>query len=83
MRRTFTIEVDDFDVDVTVIANAYHNGIGKYEFWGQQCFDRGTPEIEIESVEYNKSIYTDIQNESILKEIDKKLDYFIDSLLEE
>lgn len=68
----FFLELDsekEVEVKVYYIISNNGDGIGTYEFWGQKCYDRGTNSIQVESQEWNKSLYTQEEN----KEIESKI----------
>lgn len=66
----FFLELDGGkEVEVKAYYTIARNGIGDYEFWGQKCYDRGAKFVQIESQEWDKSLYTQEEN----KEIESKI----------
>ena len=69
MRESLTIEVEHeeriLDVLVTCEFSIENSGIGAYEFWGHKQFDRGSDFVSIDSVEWDKSIFSVEENAAI------------------
>jgi hypothetical protein len=56
----------DFDIDF----KWENDGIGSYEYWGQQCNDKGTDYVILNAIEWNKSKHSNQENEIIQKWLD-------------
>lgn len=80
MENYITVDVEDLEVDLKVIFKVVSTGIGAYEYWGQQCYDKGYPEPEIEEVEWDKSQYNEEENKIIDSYVDKNLDSIYESI---
>jgi hypothetical protein len=66
----FFLELDSGkEVEVKAYYVILNDGIGPYEFWGQKCYDRGNEFVEIESQEWDKTLYTQKENEEIESKI--------------
>ncbi len=57
------------------------NGIGKYEYWGQNCTDTQW-EPECETFLWDEKLYSKEENETILKWVDGKEEKITDELIE-
>jgi hypothetical protein len=42
-----------------------NDGIGSYEYWGHKCYDRGTDYLQLEEIHWDKSLYSEEQNNLI------------------
>jgi len=79
MKTTIEIEFvkgDDYyckDVEFTAEPEYINDGIGSYEYWGQNCYDKGNTYISCENsgITWDKSLYTDYENEVIQSEFDR------------
>lgn len=59
----------DLEVELDCHVTSESTGIGSYEYWGQRGYDAGFTYPVIEQFEWDKSLYTDEQNELIDKYI--------------
>jgi DNA mismatch repair ATPase MutS len=72
--ETYTAEIeledDILDVEFTGELTLENDGIGSYEYWGAKCYDEGTDYFELQSLEWDKTLYTEEQNQHIQSYID-------------
>lgn len=90
MAENFTLEVElpDGDsykyveVDVEVDYSVQNNGIGEYEYWGCKGFDRGVDYAEIESVDWDKTGFSEEEIKLIESAIDKEIPNWEETIMQ-
>ena len=45
---------EECEIELDVSYSITNDGIGHYEYWGQKCFDKGNPCVEITKITYSK-----------------------------
>jgi len=74
--ETYTTEIelweesDILEVEFTGELTLENDGIGSYEYWGAKCYDAGTDYFELHSLDWDKTLYTEEQNQHIQSYID-------------
>lgn len=68
---TFTLQYlnskeEECEIELSVSYSIYNDGIGPYEYWGQKCFDKGNPCVEIEEITYDKETLS-VEDVSIIE----------------
>lgn len=63
---------EDIDIEIDCEYEVDNDGIGEYEFWGQQCVDKGTDYAVITGTEWDKTGFTAAEIDLIEKAIDKE-----------
>jgi hypothetical protein len=74
-----TIPIGDYDVLVEYEGHWENDGIGKYEYWGAICFDKGRDYLMVDEI---KPLFTDETDEEI-KEINSLLNQNFERYAEE
>lgn len=73
--KTLEVELDTreecVEIEVEVTFDVLNDGIGHYEYWGQVCFDKGNPYLEVSSTEWDKKGFTAEEIAVIEGEIEK------------
>lgn len=64
MTKVIQIE-NDIEVELEIEILIENSGIGGYEFWGYRGYDEGNDYFIIEDVKWDKSSYSQEQNEMI------------------
>ena len=59
------------EVELELLVETYYNGIGSYECHGYRGFDKGYEVADVTKVDWDRSLYTDEQNDIIDKELDE------------
>lgn len=65
---------EDIDIEVDCEYAVENNGIGSYEYWGQQCFYKGTDYAVIVGTEWDKTGFTPEEISIIDKAIERNRD---------
>ena len=73
-----TIPIGDYSVLVEYRGHWENDGIGKYEFWGALCFDKGMDYVVVDDI---KPVFTDETPEQI-KEIKELIEQNYDEYAE-
>jgi hypothetical protein len=62
-----TLDINSVDTEVEFFCNyeIKNDGIGSYEFWGSREFDAGTNYVELQSVTWDKELYSSRENDII------------------
>jgi len=58
-----------------------NDGIGHYEYWGQKCYDKGHDYPVLYSCTWERSLFTDEQNDEIEKYLDKNIKQIEDEFI--
>lgn len=75
-----SISVDEYDVLVEYEGHWDNDGIGKYEFWGAICFDKGMDYFVVDDI---KPIFTDetrVERTLIKHLIDEKYEEYAEKI---
>lgn len=81
--RLLDINSEEKEIEFFCDYEILNDGIGSYEFWGSREYDAGTNYLELQSVNWNKDLYSSRENdiiedwvanrwESIEKEVEQK-----------
>ncbi len=71
-----------FAVNFEVKKRKENSGIGGYEFWGFQGYDKGEDYWDIDDINWDKSKYTDIENKFIAKYLEDNYDEIYEEILD-
>jgi hypothetical protein len=63
------LEEDSIIVDFDCELHSENDGIGAYEFWGSRYYDAGVDYLVLDDLKWNKSLFTEEQNEIIQQHI--------------
>lgn len=58
-------------VDLSYDVVKENDGIGSYEYWGYTYYDRGNDYFIVENMKWDKTLYTDQENEIIERYVEK------------
>lgn len=75
------IEELDLEIELDYHLRTENNGIGSYEYWGSKEYDAGEDYLVLDDVEWDKSLYTNEQNELIDKYIVEHWDKIEEEIL--
>lgn len=81
---TYDLYIEELDLEVELDYNisVENSGIGGYEYWGYRGYDAGHDYYVIENFEYDKSLYTEEQNEFIDKYLIENHDKIEEEILD-
>lgn len=73
---TYELYIEKHDLEVTLDCNVIscNDGIGSYEYWGSKEYDSGYSYPDIDEMTWDKTQFTDEQNEIIENEINSNWD---------
>ena len=76
------IEEIDIEVELSCYLIKENDGIGSYEYWGSREYDAGEDYIVVEEMKWDKSLYTEEQNNIIQEEVNKNWDKISDHVID-
>ena len=78
----YYIEENDIEVLLECSIISENSGIGSYEYWGSQEYDAGEDYLIVEEMTWDKTLYTEEENNIIQEEINKNWDKISEKVLE-
>jgi len=79
--KVTTTKAAGIEVEFTVEWSMSNDGIGAYEYWGCSGYDSGRDYVDIESIEWDESLYTPEENKWIYEDLEKAEEYICEQLM--
>lgn len=82
---SYELEIEKHELIVNLDCNVIscNDGIGSYEYMGHREYDAGEDYADIDEITWDKSEYTDKENEIIQEEVNKQWDRIVEKALKD